>query len=93
MPQSKSPILEPHTQAFSDTLTAQGGEPLYKLSYPAACKLLEDLSMTFLLAANETPALALAWALYLLSRDANARFLKNGLNLRAKHKRLPRDSG
>jgi acetyl esterase len=43
MAQSKSPILEPHTQAFIDALAAQGGEPLYKLSYPAARKLLEDL--------------------------------------------------
>jgi acetyl esterase len=43
MHQSKSPVLEPHTQAFIDALTAQGGEPLYKLSYAAARKLLEDL--------------------------------------------------
>jgi acetyl esterase len=43
MPQSKSPVLEPHTQAFIDALAAQGGEPLYKLSYPAARKVLEDL--------------------------------------------------
>src|SRR5262249_17961234 len=43
MPQSKSPVLEPHTQAFVDALAAQGGEPLYKLSYPAARKVLEDL--------------------------------------------------
>src|SRR5215469_2296419 len=43
MPQSKSPILEPHTQAFIDSLIAQGGEPLYKLSYGAARKVLEDL--------------------------------------------------
>jgi acetyl esterase len=43
MPQSKWPILEPHTQAFIDSLIAQGGEPLYKLSYGAARKVLEDL--------------------------------------------------
>ena len=43
MPQSKSPVLEPHTQAFIAALEAQGGEPLYKLSYPAARKALEDL--------------------------------------------------
>ena len=43
MPESKSPVLEPHTQAFIDSLTAQGGEPLYKLSYPAARQILEDL--------------------------------------------------
>jgi acetyl esterase len=43
MSQSKSPVLEPHTQAFIDALAAQGGEPVYKLSYPAARKLLEDL--------------------------------------------------
>jgi acetyl esterase len=43
MPQSKSPVLEPHTQAFIDALAAQGGEPLYKLSYSAARKVLEDL--------------------------------------------------
>ena len=43
MPQSKSPVLEPHTRAFIDALAAQGGEPLYKLSYAAARKVLEDL--------------------------------------------------
>jgi acetyl esterase len=43
MPQSKSPVLEPRTQAFMDALAAQGGEPLYKLSYSAARKVLEDL--------------------------------------------------
>jgi acetyl esterase len=43
MPQSKSPVLEPHTQAFTAALAAQGGEPLDKLSYPAARKVLEDL--------------------------------------------------
>lgn len=43
MPQSKSPVLEPHTQAFIAALAAQGGEPLYNLSHPAARKVLEDL--------------------------------------------------
>lgn len=43
MPQSKSPVLEPHTRAFIEAVAAQGGEPLYKLSYPAARKVLEDL--------------------------------------------------
>jgi acetyl esterase/lipase len=43
MPQSKSPVLEPHTQAFIASLAAQGGEPIYKLSYAAARKALEDL--------------------------------------------------
>ena len=43
MSESKSPVLEPHTQVFFDALISQGGEPLYKLSYPAARKVLEDL--------------------------------------------------
>jgi len=42
MPQSKSPVLEPRTQAFIDALTAQGGEPIYKLSYADARKVLEE---------------------------------------------------
>jgi len=42
MPQSKSPILEPQTQAFIDALAAQGGEPIYRLSYADARKVLED---------------------------------------------------
>ena len=43
MPQSKSPLLEPRTQAFIEALAGQGEEPLYNLSYPAARKVLEDL--------------------------------------------------
>src|SRR5215475_12398610 len=46
MPQSKSPVLEPRTQAFIDALAAQGGEPIYKLSYADARKVLEDLQAT-----------------------------------------------
>src|SRR5215510_3249482 len=42
MPQSKSPVLEPQTQAFIDELAAQGGQPIYKLSYADARKVLED---------------------------------------------------
>ena len=38
----KPPFLEPKTQAFVDALAAQGGKPLYELSYAAARKLLED---------------------------------------------------
>jgi acetyl esterase len=38
----KKPILEPTTQAFVDALAAQGGKPLYELSYADARKLLED---------------------------------------------------
>jgi acetyl esterase len=43
MPKSKSLVLEPHKLAFIEAVAAQGGEPLYKLSYPAARKVLEDL--------------------------------------------------
>ncbi len=43
MPQSKSPVLEPQTQAFITALAAEGGEPVYNLSYAAARKSLEDL--------------------------------------------------
>jgi acetyl esterase len=43
MPQSKSPVLELRTQAFIEAVAAQRGEPLYKLSYPAARQVLEDL--------------------------------------------------
>ncbi len=43
MRQSTSPVLEPHTQAFITALTAQGGKPLYQLSYPAARTILEDV--------------------------------------------------
>ena len=35
-------VLEPKTQAFIDALTAQGGKPLYELSYADARKVLED---------------------------------------------------
>jgi len=42
MSQSKSPILEPQTQAFIDELAAQGGPPIYKLSYADARKVLEN---------------------------------------------------
>jgi acetyl esterase len=35
-------ILEPKTQAFIDALTAQGGKPLYELSYADARKVLEN---------------------------------------------------
>ena len=38
----KPPFLEPRTQAFVDALAAQGGKPLYELSYAPARKLLED---------------------------------------------------
>ncbi len=36
-------ILEPKTQAFVDALAAQGGKPLYELSYADARKVLENL--------------------------------------------------
>ena len=42
MTDRKAPILEPTTQAFVDALAAQGGKPLYELSYADARKLLED---------------------------------------------------
>ncbi|HTD21313.1 MAG TPA: alpha/beta hydrolase [Terriglobales bacterium] len=42
MTNQKTPILEPKTQAFVDTLNAQGGKPLYELSYADARKVLED---------------------------------------------------
>jgi acetyl esterase len=35
-------VLEPTTQAFIDALAAQGGKPLYELSYADARKVLED---------------------------------------------------
>jgi acetyl esterase len=35
-------VLEPKTQAFVDALAAQGGKPLYELSYADARKVLED---------------------------------------------------
>jgi acetyl esterase len=36
-------VLEPKTQAFVDALAAQGGKPIYELSYADARKVLEDL--------------------------------------------------
>jgi len=36
-------VLEPKTQAFVDALAAQGGKPLYELSYADARKVLEDV--------------------------------------------------
>jgi acetyl esterase len=36
------PVLEPTTQAFIDALAAQGGKPIYELSYADARKVLED---------------------------------------------------
>jgi acetyl esterase len=35
-------VLEPKTQAFVDALAAQGGRPLYELSFADARKILED---------------------------------------------------
>ncbi|HKV92251.1 MAG TPA: alpha/beta hydrolase [Candidatus Angelobacter sp.] len=42
MATQKNPVLEPTTQAFVDALNAQGGKPLYELSYADARKVLED---------------------------------------------------
>jgi acetyl esterase/lipase len=36
-------VLEPQTQAFVDALAAQGGKPIYELSYADARQVLEDL--------------------------------------------------
>ena len=36
-------VLEPKTQAFVEALAAQGGKPLYELSYADARKVLEDV--------------------------------------------------
>ena len=36
------PVFEPKTQAFINALAAQGGKPLYQLSYADARKVLED---------------------------------------------------
>jgi acetyl esterase len=36
-------VLEPQTHAFVDALAAQGGKPIYELSYADARKVLEDL--------------------------------------------------
>lgn len=38
---AEKPILEPKTQAFLDALAAQGGKPIYQLSYADARKVLE----------------------------------------------------
>ena len=43
MAKHNKPVLEPTTQAFVDSLAAQGGKPLYELSYADARKILEDL--------------------------------------------------
>ena len=42
MSDRKAIVLEPKTQAFVDALNAQGGKPLYELSYQDARKVLED---------------------------------------------------
>src|SRR5262245_23470382 len=42
MSNKKKPILEPKTQAFIDAVNAQGGTPLYELSYADARQVLED---------------------------------------------------
>src|SRR4051794_9982805 len=42
MTDQKNPILEPTTQAFVDALKAQGGKPLYELSFADARNLLEN---------------------------------------------------
>jgi acetyl esterase len=43
MTDRNKPVLEPTTQAFVDSVAAQGGKPLYELSYADARKILEDL--------------------------------------------------
>ena len=40
--QQRPYMLEPKTQAFIDALDAQGGKPIYELSFGAARKVLED---------------------------------------------------
>ena len=42
MSMQNAPILEPETQVFLKALAAQGGKPLYTLSYAEARKMLED---------------------------------------------------
>jgi acetyl esterase len=42
MAKPAGPVLEPTTQAFIDALAAEGGKPLYELSYEDARKVLED---------------------------------------------------
>jgi acetyl esterase len=41
-PAPKAPILEAQTQRFLDALSAQGGPPIYKMSYAAAREVLEN---------------------------------------------------
>src|SRR5215510_11306524 len=43
MSTQKKIVLETKTQTFLDGLTAQGGKPIYQLSYADARKVLEDL--------------------------------------------------
>jgi len=50
IPQQRPYILEAKTQAFIDALSAQGGKPIYELSYEEARKVLEDAQ-----AGNVTP--------------------------------------
>jgi len=40
--QQRPYILEAKTQSFIDALSAQGGKPIYELSYEEARKVLED---------------------------------------------------
>jgi len=42
MTDERKPVLEPKTRAFIDAVNAQGGTPLYELSYADARKVLED---------------------------------------------------
>jgi acetyl esterase len=42
MNDQKKPVLEPKTQAFINAVNAQGGTPLYELSYADARQVLED---------------------------------------------------
>jgi acetyl esterase len=46
MTDRKRPILEPKTQAFIDAVNAQGGTPLFELSYKDARQVLEDAQAT-----------------------------------------------
>jgi acetyl esterase len=41
MSTQNAPILEPKTQAFINAVAAQGGKPIYTLSYADARKVLE----------------------------------------------------
>lgn len=43
MATKKNLFLEPTTQAFIDSIVAAGGKPLYKMSYPEARQVLENL--------------------------------------------------